>query len=54
MILAFQSLIHAAALMLICLGFGLMIWGLVKNEKLYLKLGLAGTGISALIAFATR
>lgn len=54
MTLAFLPLVQTAALLIIFAGFGLMVWGMIKDRTFYLKLGLACTGISALVALATR
>lgn len=54
MTLAFLPLVRTAALMIVTAGFGLMVWGMIKDRTFYLKLGLACTGISALVALATR
>lgn len=54
MTLAFLPLVQTAALMIVIAGFGLMVWGMIKDRTFYLKLGLACTGISALVALATR
>ena len=51
--LAVLPLVQTAALLIIIAGFGLMLWGIMKDKTFYLKLGLACTGISALLALAT-